>query len=47
VEDAQVTRHTGLVNPCPHNEVIDLLFTMPQGFHDATARRVGEGLESI
>src|SRR5271165_2033662 len=33
VEDAQVTRHTRLVNPCPGDEVIDLLLTMPQGFH--------------
>jgi hypothetical protein len=47
VEDTQVTGHTGLVNPCPRNEVIDLLLAMPQGFHDATARRVGEGLEGI
>jgi hypothetical protein len=47
VEDVQVAGHTGLVNPCPGNEVIDLMLTMPQGFHDATARRVGKGLESV
>ena len=47
VEDTQVTRHTRLVNPCPGDEVIDLLLTMPQGFHDASARRVGEGLEGV
>ena len=47
VEDVQVTGHTGLVNPRPGNEVIDLLLTMPQGFHDATARRIGKGLEGV
>lgn len=47
VEDAQVTGDTGLVNPRPDNEVIDLLLTMPQDFHDATARRVGEGLKGV
>jgi len=35
------------VNSRPGNEVIDLLLAMPQGFHDAAARRVGKGLEGI
>jgi len=47
VEDAQVTGDTGLVNPCPGDELIDLLFTMPQRFHDATARRIGKGLKGV
>jgi hypothetical protein len=47
VEDAQVTGDTGLVNPCPGDELIDLLFTMPQSFHDAPARRIGKGLERV
>jgi hypothetical protein len=34
------------VNPCLGNEVINLLLTMSQGFHDAPAHRVGKGLES-
>jgi hypothetical protein len=42
-----VAGHIGLVNPCPGNELIDVLFTMPQGLHDATARRVGKGLEGV
>jgi hypothetical protein len=42
-----VTGDTGLVNPCPGDELIDLLFTMPQSFHDATACRIGKGLEGV
>src|SRR5262249_50786491 len=47
VEDSQVPRHTGLVTPRPSNKVIDLLLTIPQGFHDATARRISKGLEGV
>lgn len=47
VEDAQVSGDTRLVDPCFLNDVIDLPFAIPQRFDNATAGRVGKGLEGV
>ncbi len=47
VEDAQMTGDTRLVDSCLLNDVVDLPFAMPQCFDNATAGRVGKGLEEV
>lgn len=43
-QDSQARRHTGLVNSRCSNNVVELLLTMPQRFHDATTRRISPSL---
>ena len=47
VEDAQVAGNTRLVDSCLLNDVVDLPFAIPQCFDNATAGRVGKGLEGV
>ena len=47
VEDAQMTEDTRLMDSCLLNDVIDLPFAIPQCFDNATAGRVGKGLEGV
>ncbi len=47
VEDAQMTGDTRLVDSCLLNDVVDLPFAIPQCFDNATASRVGKGLEGV
>ena len=47
VEDAQMTGDTRLVDSCLLNDVVDLPFAISQCFDNATAGRVGKGLEGV
>jgi hypothetical protein len=47
VEDTQVPRHAGLVNPSFPDDVTDLLLSLPKDFHDPTACGVCESLEDV
>jgi hypothetical protein len=42
-----MTRDTGLVDPGLYDDVVDLPLAVAQGIHDATAGRVGKGLEGV
>lgn len=47
VEDAEVPRHPGLVNPGALDDVADLLFAPAKHLDDATPRGIGERLECV
>ncbi len=42
-----MTGDTRLMDSCSLNDVVDLPFAIPQRFDDATAGRVGKGLEGV
>src|SRR5580693_2947933 len=47
VEDAQMTGDARLVNSRFLDDVVDLPFAVPQCLDNATAARVGQGLEGV
>jgi hypothetical protein len=47
VEDSQVPRDAGLVNPGPFNEVVDLPLALTQGFDNVAPRGIGEDLKGV
>ena len=47
LQDAQMARDARLVNPGLRDDVVDLPLAVTQRIHDATAGRVGKGLEGV